>query len=155
MMTSPAKTHRHDEVRRDEPADQRTGRDRDRARRGDEAVGAGRSFGGEVRRDQRDDRRHDQRGADALEERPAEDEDGEVRSERGGERARGVDDAADREGAPPADDAPTLPPVIISVAMTSVYSVIAVWIPVTVVPRSLATVAIETFMTELSSVIRN
>ena len=32
---------------------------------------------------------------------------------------------------------------------------IAVWIPVTVVPTSLATVAIETFMTELSSVMRN
>jgi hypothetical protein len=31
----------------------------------------------------------------------------------------------------------------------------AVWMPVTVVPRSLATVAIETFMTELSSVMRN
>jgi hypothetical protein len=33
--------------------------------------------------------------------------------------------------------------------------VIAVWIPVTVVPTSLATVAIDTFITELSSVIRN
>ena len=32
---------------------------------------------------------------------------------------------------------------------------IAVWIPVTVVPTSLATVAIETFITELSSIIRN
>ena len=32
---------------------------------------------------------------------------------------------------------------------------IAPWIPVTVVPTSLATVAIETFITELSSVIRN
>jgi hypothetical protein len=45
--------------------------------------------------------------------------------------------------------------VIISEAITSVYIVIAVWIPVTVVPTSLATVAIETFITELSSVIRN
>ncbi len=32
---------------------------------------------------------------------------------------------------------------------------IAPWIPVTVVPTSFATVAIETFITELSSVIRN
>ena len=32
---------------------------------------------------------------------------------------------------------------------------IAVWMPVTVVPTSLATVAIDTFITELSSVIRN
>jgi hypothetical protein len=33
--------------------------------------------------------------------------------------------------------------------------VIAPWIPLTVVPTSFATVAIETFITELSSVIRN
>ncbi len=45
--------------------------------------------------------------------------------------------------------------MIISDAITSVYSVIAVWIPVIVVSRSLATVAIDTFITELSSVIRN
>ena len=50
---------------------------------------------------------------------------------------------------------PTLPPVIIIVAITSVYSVIAVCTPVTVVPTSSATCAIDTFMTELSSVIRN
>ena len=40
-------------------------------------------------------------------------------------------------------------------AITSVYSVIAVWIPVMVVSRSLATVAIDTFITELSSIMRN
>ena len=45
--------------------------------------------------------------------------------------------------------------MIIKVAITSVYRVIAVWMPVTVVPTSSATVAMETFMTELSSVIRN
>ena len=50
---------------------------------------------------------------------------------------------------------PTLPPVIISDAMTSVYRVMAVWMPVTVVPRSSATVAIDTFITELSSAMRN
>src|SRR6188472_3112164 len=50
---------------------------------------------------------------------------------------------------------PILPPVIISAAITSVYAVIAPWIPVTVVPTSCATVAIDTFITELSSVIRN
>src|SRR5262245_44511872 len=50
---------------------------------------------------------------------------------------------------------PTLPPVIMSAAITSVYAVIAPWMPVTVVPTSLATVAIETFITELSSVMRN
>ncbi len=40
-------------------------------------------------------------------------------------------------------------------AITSVYIVIAVWIPVIVVSRSSATVAIDTFITELSSIIRN
>src|SRR6185436_3019731 len=50
---------------------------------------------------------------------------------------------------------PTFPPVIIKEAMTRVYRVIADWIPVTVVPRSSATVAIDTFMTELSSAMRN
>jgi hypothetical protein len=50
---------------------------------------------------------------------------------------------------------PVFPPVIISDAMTSVYIVIAVWMPATVVPTSLATVAIDTFITELSSVMRN
>jgi hypothetical protein len=39
--------------------------------------------------------------------------------------------------------------------MTNVYNVIAVWIPVTVVPTSLATVAIDTFITDVSSVIKN
>ena len=39
--------------------------------------------------------------------------------------------------------------------MTSVYRVMAVWMPVTVVPTSLATVAMDTFMTELSRVMRN
>ncbi len=51
--------------------------------------------------------------------------------------------------------APILPPVIISDAITSVYKVIAVWMPVTVVPTSAATCRIETFITELSSVIKN
>src|SRR6478736_2007974 len=51
--------------------------------------------------------------------------------------------------------APTFAPVIIRDAITSVYAVMAPWIPVTVVPTSLATVAIDTFITELSSVIRN
>ena len=45
--------------------------------------------------------------------------------------------------------------MIINDAITNVYNVIAVWIPVTVVPTSLATVAIDTFITELSNVIKN
>src|SRR4029453_10140773 len=50
---------------------------------------------------------------------------------------------------------PTFPPVTMNIAITSVYRVMAVWVPVTVVPTSLATVAMDTFMTELSRVIRN
>ena len=50
---------------------------------------------------------------------------------------------------------PTLPPTIMRQAITSVYNVMAVWMPVTVVPTSWATVAMETFMTELSSVMTN
>ena len=50
---------------------------------------------------------------------------------------------------------PTLPPVTMNIAMTSVYNVIAAWIPVTVVPTSSATVAIATFITELSRSITN
>src|SRR5262245_46894454 len=50
---------------------------------------------------------------------------------------------------------PILPPVIMNAAITSVYIVIAVWIPVTVVPTSLATVAIDTFITDVSSAMRN
>src|SRR5829696_2168092 len=50
---------------------------------------------------------------------------------------------------------PILPPVTINIAMTNVYRTIAVWMPVIVVPRSLATVAIDTFMTDESSAIRN
>ena len=51
--------------------------------------------------------------------------------------------------------APIFPPVIISDAITSVYSVIAVWMPVTVVSRSFATVAIDTFITDASRIITN
>ena len=50
---------------------------------------------------------------------------------------------------------PILPPVIMNAAITNVYIVIAVWIPVTVVPTSLATVAMDTFITDVSSVMRN
>src|SRR3954471_16573288 len=50
---------------------------------------------------------------------------------------------------------PIFPPVIISDAITSVYAVIAVWIPVTVVPTSFATVAIAVFITVVSSAMTN
>ena len=92
----------------DEAADERPDGDRHRGRRGDEAVGLRPGLDREVAGHQRDDRRHDQRGADALEERPADDEDREARRERRGQRAGGVDDAADGEGAAAADDAADL-----------------------------------------------
>ena len=50
---------------------------------------------------------------------------------------------------------PIFPPVIMNAAITSVYRVIAVWMPVTVVPTSFATVAIDTFITDVSSIIKN
>ncbi len=50
---------------------------------------------------------------------------------------------------------PILPPGIIRQAITSVYRVMAVWMPVTDVPTSSATVAMETFITELSSAMMN
>ncbi len=43
----------------------------------------------------------------------------------------------------------------LSIAITSVYRTMALWIPVMDVSRSSATVAIETFMTELSRAMRN
>ena len=51
--------------------------------------------------------------------------------------------------------APILPPVIMQAAITRVYSVMALCTPDTVVPTSSATVAMETFITELSRVMRN
>ena len=74
------------EVGRAEAADQRPDRDRDRAGRGDQAVGGRAALGREVAGDERDDRRQDQRGADALEERPAEQQHRQARRERGRER---------------------------------------------------------------------
>ena len=50
---------------------------------------------------------------------------------------------------------PILPPSTMRLAITSVYRVMAVCTPVTVVPRSLATVAMDTFMTDVSRVMRN
>ena len=51
--------------------------------------------------------------------------------------------------------APIFPPVIMNAAITNVYIVIAVWIPVTSVPTSAATTGIDTFITELSRAMTN
>ena len=59
----------------------------------------GRSRALEVRRHERDDRGQDQRGPDALQERPSEHQHGEARGDRGDERAATVDRAADRKRA--------------------------------------------------------
>ena len=50
---------------------------------------------------------------------------------------------------------PIFPPASISVAIVSVNSVIALWMPTIVVLTSAATVAIDTFMTDVSRIIRN
>ena len=96
-------------VRGEQPADQRAERDGDRAARHHDAVGAGPLALDEVRRHQRHDRRHHQRGADALEERPAEHQHREVGRQRGRQRTARVDHAADRERALAAEDRAHLP----------------------------------------------
>ncbi len=68
------------EVGRAEAADQRADRDGDRPGRRDQAVRRGPALGREVAGDERDDRGQDQRGADSLEERPAEQEHGQARA---------------------------------------------------------------------------
>ena len=69
------------EVGRAEAADQRPDRDGDRAGRSDEAVGGRAALPGSSG-DECDDRRQDQRRTDALEERPADQEDGQARRHR-------------------------------------------------------------------------
>ena len=92
------------EIGREDAADQRPDRNRDRPRGCNHPV-RGRAAGDrEVPGDERDDRGQDQRRADALEERPAEEQHVEVGCDRGRERAAAVDDAADREGPLAADD---------------------------------------------------
>ena len=144
------------EVGREQAADDRPDRDRDRGRGGDEPVGAGPFVALEVRGDERDDRGQDQRRADALQARPADQQHGEARRDRRDERAAAVDDAADREGALATDDLADLAAgdhqrghherVERDRRLDSGRRSC---------PTSLATVAIDTFMTELSSIIRN
>ena len=85
------------QVGREQPADERADGDGDRARRHHQPVRARPALGAEVGRHERDDRGQDQRRADPLEERPADQQDRQRRRDRGGERARAVDHAADRE----------------------------------------------------------
>jgi hypothetical protein len=96
------------EVRRTETTDQRADGDRDRSCRGDQPVRGGPPLGREVPRDQRHDGRQDQRCADALQERPAEEQHREALRNRGRERPAAVDHAADRERTLAADDRPDL-----------------------------------------------
>ena len=82
----------------------------DRACRRDESVRGRPPLGREVPGDERDDRRQDQSRADALEERPAEEQRRQVLRDRGDERAAAVDHAADRERPLAADDGADLRP---------------------------------------------
>ena len=92
------------EVGGEEAADDRPDRDRDRGGRGDQTVGARPFAGGEVGGDEGDDRGQDQGGAEALQARPADQQDPQVRCQRGDQRSGPVDHAADREGAAAAED---------------------------------------------------
>ena len=88
----------------DPAADQRPGRD---GRPGHPAHDAEREralLSRVGRGDQRDDRGHDQRRADSLDQGPADQEHGEVRAQRGGERAQPVDGQPDRERPVAPDD---------------------------------------------------
>ena len=96
------------EVRRAETADERPDGDGDRACSRHHPVGGGPAFSREVPGHKGDDGGHDQRGSHALEKRPAEQEHGKARRDRGRERPASVDDAADREGPLPADQRPDL-----------------------------------------------
>ena len=92
------------ELRGHPAADQRAGGDRDRGgppeqRIGQRAVLALVGGGGERRYG-----RHHQHGAEPLDPRPADQQDGEVRAQRGGERPDAVDRQADRERAVAAQD---------------------------------------------------
>ena len=92
------------EVRGEETTDQGTRSHRDGAGRRHQPVSA-RPFGArEVRRHQRDDRRHDQRRADSFEDRPPDDQHRETRRDRGREGTAPVDDTADGKGALAAED---------------------------------------------------
>ena len=96
--------HAPTEVGGAQPADEWTDRDGDGARRRHQSVGAGAVGAPEVRRYEGHDGGHDQRGAQALEDRPADDEDRERLRQRGDERTGAVDHAADHEGALASED---------------------------------------------------
>ena len=87
-----------------EPADQRPDGDRDGAGRSHQAVRARPSRGREVPCDQRDDRGHDQGRPDPFQERPPEQQDGEVRRQCGRQRSGAVDHQPDHERTLATDD---------------------------------------------------
>src|SRR6266567_6595067 len=88
--------------------------------------------------------------------RPSDYQDAEVRRQSGRERPGCVDHATDRESASTSDNGPNLASCEHQGRHhESVERDSSPWIPVTVVPTSSATVAIDTFITELSSVMRN
>ena len=74
-----------------------------------EAVGPGTISPTEVGRDQRDHRRHDQRCTNPLQQRPADQQRGQILGERGEQRATPIDHAADRERPLAAPDLTDLP----------------------------------------------
>ena len=135
------------EERRDEAAEQRPDRGRDRRGRADQRVDP--LLGGalEVAVDERLHRGQQQRGAEAADDRP-EDDDRRTGSGRAPSRAR-----RRRSRAGPMTYAslrpirsPILLPIRMNAAETSASSAIADWTPLTVVPRSRTTAEIDTFI---------
>ena len=87
-----------------EPADQRPDGDRDSGGRSHQAVRARPALGREVAGDQCDDRGHDQRRPDPLQERPPEEQDREVRRQCGRQRPGAVDHQPQHERTLATDD---------------------------------------------------
>ena len=126
-MTSPAKTQRHEKyvvMSRRSP-----GRRRRRWQRPPRSARRpGRSVGGKLP-PPADDGRHDEDGADALKERPADEQHGEIRARARSSSSPAVDDESTENARLRPMMLPILPPTITRLAMTRVYRVIAVWMP--------------------------
>ncbi len=92
------------ELGRHPAADQRTGGDRDRGDPAEQRVRQCAVLALVGRGGERRDRRHHQHGTEPLDPRPSDQQDGQVRAQRGGERADSIDRQPDREGPVAAQD---------------------------------------------------
>ena len=104
MRTSPTNTHRQDRYVVNRPPISGPAATAIAPAEATSPYARGRCVAREVRRDQRDDGRQDQRGPGAFQDRPSHDQHGQVPRQRGGQRPAPVDHAPDREGALAAED---------------------------------------------------